>query len=304
MAGTLDEDKVKNWFQTQTREVAAPADPAALEVLLARRSDPSVAERAVRSGALAADGIPLPPQELIDWVGGGDAHVFQTVGLLNFWQLVVYARLQSDQRVLEPGCGCGRNARYLAPFLSRERGGYEGFDLHRPSIDWASDHVSRRYPNVRFGFADIRNTNYNPNGSLFDADYLFPYESGTFDVVFLPSVFTHLTRPGFEHYVREIARVLVPGGRLLSWHFLLDDVTRERVRAGASALPLEEFDEVSWAMERDNPCAAIAFEDAFVLETLASSGLQPQFVAHGTWSGRVPDGLVDAQDRILAVRTD
>src|SRR5690606_2357473 len=202
--------------------------------------------------------------------------------------------------VLEPGCGCGRNARWLAPYLSNG-GSFDGFDVHRPSIEWAAEAITRVYPNVRFRHADVANSNYNPSGTLRDSEYVFPYDAGAFDVVFLPSVFTHLTRSGFEHYAREIARVLAPGGRVLSWHFLLDDTARELVRAGRSALPLAPGDDVSWVMEPENPCAAIAFDEAYVLESLERVGLRPEFVSHGTWSGRVPAGLVDAPDRVLAV---
>lgn len=302
MSATLDEEKVKNWFQSQTREIAPPATSDALASILARRALSSSAERPVRQRALAAKPIPIPPAELVDWVGGGDVHMFQTVGLLNTWQLHVYCGLRPTDRVLEPGCGCGRNARYLAPYLEPSRGGYDGFDIHRDSIDWATEHVTSAYPNVRFAFADIRNTNYNPDGPVPDGGYEFPYASASFDVVFLPSVFTHLTRDGFEQYAREIARVLAPGGRLLSWHFLLDPITRELATTGKSALPLQVYDDVSWAMEPENPCAAIAFDEAYVLETFELVGLHAQLVLHGTWSGRVPDGLVDAQDRVLAVK--
>jgi len=301
MGEKLNED-VKNWFQTQTWEVAPPRTNPPLEGVMGRRDGESALEEAVRGRALRARGLPMPPQELVEWVGGGDAHVFHTVGLLNAWQVMVYCRLQPSSRVLEPGCGCGRNARFLAPYLDPASGRYEGFDIHRASIDWASTHISSVYSNVRFGFADIQNTNYNPAGATPSSRYVFPYESNSFDVVFLPSVFTHLTRGGFEQYVREIARVLAADGVLLSWHFLLDDVSRELVRDGRSVLALERYDEVSWAMDSANPCAAIAFDEPYVLECLEGAGLRPQFIAHGRWSGRTPDGLFDAQDRILAVR--
>lgn len=300
--GPDDEAKVKRWFETQPREIAAPATPASLAAIFARRPAFGDAEAALRRRALDARPVPLPPKELIDWVGGGGVHVFQTVGLQSFWQLLVYCGLRPGDRVLEPGCGCGRNARYLAPYLGPS-GGYEGFDVHEPSIRWATENFTPSYPNVRFVHADIENSNYNPSGSLRDDDYVFPYASGAFDVVFLPSVFTHLTRAGFERYLGEIARVLVPGGLLLSWHFLLDETSRSLARAGRSVLPLREYDDVSWVIEEKNPCAAIAFDEPFVLEALDRVGLLPQFVAHGTWSGRVPDGLVDTQDRILAVRS-
>lgn len=296
-------DKVRNWFQAQTRHIAPPMITSSLASVIARRLLQSPAEITVREKALRTPAVPLPPPELIDWVGGGDEHVFQTVGLLNFWQLMAYCELRSVHRVLEPGCGCGRNARYIAPYLAVKGGWYAGFDVHRASIDWATDAITTKYPNCRFAFVDIRNSNYNPHGSVRDFEYVFPYESQSFDLVFLPSVFTHLTRPGFEQYLHEIARVLVPGGRLLSWHFLLDGDARRLIADGESTLPFHSYDDVSWTMDVQNPCAAVAFDETYVLETMEGAGLRPQFLSHGTWCGRIPDGLVDAQDRVLAVRS-
>ena len=47
----------------------------------------------------------------------------------------------------------------------------------------------------------------------------------------LPSVFTRLNRSSFERYAREMKRILKPDGLLLSWHFLLNDRSRDLMSA-------------------------------------------------------------------------
>lgn len=303
-----DHELVMNWFQRRVSDpeempFPAPTTGSPLREIIEKRGKPTPAELEARERGLRARELPVPPQKLIDWVGGGDAHVFQTVGLLNFLQLVMYADLRAESRVLEPGCGCGRNARYIAPHLDPERGRYAGFDIAPEGIAWAVETITSIYPNARFTCADIHNTNYNPNGGVDGSEYTFPCDTASFDLVFLPSVFTHLARGAFERYVRETARVLEPGGVLLSWHFLLNDETRTLLGEGRSVLPFESYDEISWVMDAKNPCAAIAFDESWVLHLLEDAGLRTQVVLRGAWAGGRPDGIIDAQDRLLAVKS-
>ena len=122
-----DRELVMNWFQRRVSDpeempFQAPTIDSPLREIMEKRGSATPAEVDVRERGLRIRETPVPPQKLIDWVGGGDAHVFQTVGLLNFLQLVTYGGLRPESRVLEPGCGCGRNARYIAPYLDPAHG--------------------------------------------------------------------------------------------------------------------------------------------------------------------------------------
>ena len=57
---------------------------------------------------IEAQKLPLPPQALIDAIGGGDG---SAVGRNNLRLLLSLGNLTTASRVLEPGCGFGRNAR-------------------------------------------------------------------------------------------------------------------------------------------------------------------------------------------------
>ena len=239
----------------------------------------------------------IPSQELIDLVGGGD---FSYVGLVNLYNLIAFCGLRPHHRILEPGCGSGRNARLIAPLLDSVSGSYRGFDISKPAIAWCGESISSLYPNVRFHHADIQNSYYNPEGSIKPEEYRFPYEDEEFDVVFLPSVFTHMERGGFEHYLDEIHRVTKTGGVLLSWHFLLEN-SAKRGKLSAGLVP---YDDVSWTNDKNNPDGFIAYDCQYVLKTLERLGFALHARMRGDWDGFRPTGFADYQDRILSSRLD
>ena len=134
------------------------------------------------------------------------------------------AGLRPDQTILDVGCGCAKVARPLVDFLSQD-GEYHGIDIGADCIAWCRN-AYRRFPNFHFHHADLFSTRYNRNGGSPASRYRFPLERGTVDLVFLGSVFTHLLPAEVENYLRETARVLRPGGRVIATYFILDDVSR------------------------------------------------------------------------------
>ncbi len=90
-------------------------------------------------------------------------------------------------------------------------GRYEGFDILPRHVAWCRDHLTPFAPAYRFHHLDIQNDRYNPTGRLDPATATFPVK-GPFDVVAVFSVFTHMERPAIAHYLREVTRLLRPGG--------------------------------------------------------------------------------------------
>jgi len=116
--------------------------------------------------------------------------------------------LRPNDRVLEVGCGGGRQALGLADYL--EPGGYVGLDIDEVSI-----RACRAQPALsKFEFlvADVENEVYNPGGSTSGSEYRFPFDEDSFDFVFLASVYTHLLEDDAANYATEMMRVLRPGG--------------------------------------------------------------------------------------------
>lgn len=248
----------------------------------------------------------LPDAEKMKWVGhpDGDPHMYEHIGLINAFLALSCCGLRPEHHVLEPGCGPGRNARFLAPFLDPERGAFAGFDVSAPCIDWANESIAKRFPNARFVHANIKNTFYNPSGDILASEYQFPYEDQRFDVVFLPSVFTHMDQQGFERYVAEIHRVMKPGGRLLSWFFLIDETRFELASSGeVGGYKITRLSDCLWGPTHDKLEAYTFYDRQYVLETLASAGFRNHGLMRGDWAKQQATGIVaDCLDKILSVR--
>jgi len=111
--------------------------------------------------------------------------------------LLDQAALQPHHRVLDVGCGTGS----LAVLVKRLYPTVEmtGVDPDPKALARAERKAARTGVSVRFdrGFADA-----------------LPYSAATFDRVFSSLMFHHIPRSDKEQSLREIRRVLRPGGRL------------------------------------------------------------------------------------------
>ncbi len=210
------------------------------------------------------------------------------------------AGLRDDARILDIGCGPGRLAAALTARL--DGGSYEGFDVDRPSIGWCQQAITPGYPNFRFQIADIYNASYNPEGSQDPANYRFPFPDSDFDLALAMSVFTHLTPTDTEQYLREAARVLRPGGRLVATFFLVNDEIMEaddapeRRRRIQHELTDSNGRPYRSAVEQTPERMIAQYEDS-VREMYDRSGLEIERVVRGHWKGGFPGS---GQDRIIA----
>jgi SAM-dependent methyltransferase len=240
-------------------------------------------------------GRPLPPRRL-SFVGRGD---FERTGdeyLDHFGKL---GRLRPGDRVLDMGCGIGRMAIPLMGYL--EGGSYEGFDVGRAMIRWCDRELTPRRPDFRFTWAPVYNQKYNPFGTVAAAEFRFPYEDSSFDFAFATSLFTHLVRDETEHYLREAARVLRPGGTALLTFFLLDEHAEAEVAAGRASFDFRHPIEGGFTTDPSQPEEAIAYRAGDLRELIAAAGLEiEEPIRFGLWSNH-PDAAA-GQDIILAHR--
>lgn len=205
--------------------------------------------------------------------------------------------LKPEHRVLDIGCGIGNLALGLADYL---QGGYDGLEIHPEAVSWCQRAITPRYPGFRFHRADVSNLAYNPNGQVAASAYRFPFPDGTFDFVFAASVFTHMLPDEVEWYLREISRVLAPGGACVASYFLLNDTARPDVIAGNSfmSFAVEHPSGLCRLHDATMPAAAVALEESFVRRAHEQAGLHIQGVHQGGWW----KGEADHQDILAATR--
>jgi len=248
----------------------------------------------------ASDDQLVPPRRL--WF---DLHPdFRAPGERFRETCVELAGLRPDSRVLDVGCGVGRMAVPLTEFL--REGSYEGFDLNREAIEWCSSRITPRHPNFRFQVADIYNGQYNPSGSQSASSYRFPFDDGSFDLVMLVSVFTHMLPADVENYLGEVARVLRSGGRCVATYFLVNPESEALLSEGGGDVRLsyEEVDERGrrfLAAERRTPEFGIGLEEELVRQLHRDHGIPVvDPIEYGRWPGRTT--YRDAQDTVVAAR--
>ena len=142
---------------------------------------------------------PLPPARLVFRVAGTlDRQWFLDSGLRAAQSIrgtlsghgVAVEALSS---VLDFGCGCGRVIRHLLGLP----GQLHGCDRDATAVRWCRRHL----PPAAFAVNAIEPP--------------LPYRDGQFALIYALSVFTHLPARLQQEWMRELRRVLAPGGHLL-----------------------------------------------------------------------------------------
>ncbi|MDT7952363.1 MAG: class I SAM-dependent methyltransferase [Acetobacteraceae bacterium] len=226
--------------------------------------------------------MPQPPAEL-HYVGDGD---YRAIGAEFLEHLIRRADLASSDRVLDIGCGVGRLALPLTQFL--DQGSYDGVDPVAAGIEWCTSSVTPIYPNFRFHHLDLSHPIYNPTGTVATRSVRLPFADGSFDLVCMISVLTHLERDDILQYASEISRLLAPGGRCFATAFVMNPPARVALTQGKGSIGFagDGPGPIYYGVE-GSPLAAVAFDEDVLLELFFRHGLYRRNpAAYGFWSGR------------------
>jgi SAM-dependent methyltransferase len=171
----------------------------------------------------APDGLPLPPADLIFLVAGSaDISWFLDGGARGAAAVsdalhAQHVDVGSLEAILDFGCGCGRVARHWHSLASTR---VCGTDYNQRLVDWCR---------INLPFGGFRTNQLSPP---------LAYGNAEFDLVYALSVFTHLTQDLQLAWIKELARVVKPGGHLVvSTHgeryaHRLNDEERRRFASG------------------------------------------------------------------------
>lgn len=226
------------------------------------------------------------------FVGDGD---FRAVGAEFLGHFIRLGGLRPEHRVLDIGCGIGRMAVPLTQYLDVGKGRYSGLDPVEGGIAWCRRFVTPVYPNFTFQRLDIAHKLYNPQGKISGEALKLPYPERQFDFVIMTSVVTHLPPDEVLVYLREVARMLKPGGRLFMTAFVVDGIAaanasgRRDPRLGFA----RDGDGPCWHVPEMPPLAAVGFDDGFLDQALEKAGLVVSLKSLGHWRGQDADHYQD-----------
>jgi SAM-dependent methyltransferase len=208
--------------------------------------------------------------------------------------------LRPDSDVLEIGSGNGRIASALTTYLTE--GTYTGVEIMKPFVAWCT-RAYRGYPNFRFEHIDVFNLQYNKQSPKQASNYTFPFPDNRFDLIYLTSVFTHMRPADTDNYLKEIARMLKPGGITFITYFLINAATLDLIEALKTTRHFRRLDGPLYTDNFRVPESAVALDEAFVRSLYEKHGLviDAQGVFYGKW--RNPEQLKTVghnQDRVIA----
>jgi SAM-dependent methyltransferase len=198
--------RLGNWLERSHQryrdELEHRTGPFRSLVVLWRAAFRVVSRSLKRTGSQHVDarGLAIPPPEMIRLVSGhDDADVWlrsgrQDAGLIRDMVERNCGPIEDLGAILDLACGCGRVARWWD--------GLEGPELFGCDYDGRLATWCRRH----LAFLTVQtNRSWPP----------LPFPSQRFDLVYALSLFTHLSETAQYSWMREIRRVLKPGGLLL-----------------------------------------------------------------------------------------
>lgn len=175
--------------------------------------------------------------------------------------------LQPDELVVDVGCGQGRMAIGLARLRPRAR--YIGVDVSGPSIAWCKRRIESAHPTFHFQHLDLVNARYNPSGAAMPSDFRLPIDDASAAIVYLWGVVTNMEPEFLPAYVREVDRVLRPGGRLF---------ITANVEADVPDVSINPPDYVSFRYS--GPLHIVRYEKSYLIGLFTARALELTGFAH------------------------
>ncbi|MEZ5042090.1 MAG: class I SAM-dependent methyltransferase [Saprospiraceae bacterium] len=233
-----------------------------------------------------------PPKGLI-YTGSGDFKQQGETWLNHFKEV---GGLQPHHHVLDIGSGIGRIAIPLTQFLDNQAR-YEGFDVVKLGVQWCEKNITSKYPHFNFTYIPLDNDLYRSRG-LNSANFRFPYEDNAFDFIILTSVFTHMLPEEVENYLKEIHRVLRPGGTCMATFFIWNAASEKHSPSNPSFQFPYDYHHYR-LMDDKVKSANVAYLESYLQTKIQTAGLSLDQTFYGFWSGQKKATCMDFQDVVV-----
>ena len=148
------------------------------------------------------DHIPMPSVDLVYLTQGiRDSTAYQNSiipGIYNMKRYLINSGIEINrvQSVLDLGCGTGRLI--VGWYLDNPKRKLFGCDINGELLAWAMDSLPKQ---IKWNQSSL-----NPP---------LPYPSNCFDLIYLVSVFTHLSLPSQYSWIEELKRIVRPHGYIM-----------------------------------------------------------------------------------------
>ena len=126
-------------------------------------------------------------------------------------------KITTKSCVLDIGCGWGRLALGIIDTVGDVD--YLGVDVMQRSIEECRT-IEEEHPSFKFKHLNVCNARYNPTGDKITQLQF----NKKFDIIYLCSVFTHMTEEDMRIYLRDFPQMLKKEGRIFFTVFVEDDV--------------------------------------------------------------------------------
>lgn len=213
----------------------------------------------------------LPPSHVRKWISPLWFD-FKKTGRDQLEFFIELAGLKSSDNFLDIACGVGRLAVPLTRYLS-QNARYEGFDIEQRCIKWCEDNISKNHPNFHFSVCNVKTT-WSPNARYDVEEYIFPYNDAYFDFCYAGSIFTHILPGGAANYLKQVARVLKPGGRFVATWLIYNKESQKLIPGAADLAKHWKHDHGDYrTKQNDIPEASVAYNEPLIRNLYRDAGL-------------------------------